>query len=77
MSRSLGVFLEYRLGGRAVSRFRGNGYAPGTVVIALFTRRRYDTLTAATALARGATLLTCKIKEFSRIDTLRLDNWYA
>jgi len=43
-------------------------------VIALFPRRPYDTLTAATALASGATFLTCKIKEFSGIDTLRLDN---
>lgn len=36
----------------------------------------YDTLIAGTALANGATLVTRNIKEFGRVDALRLENWF-
>lgn len=36
----------------------------------------YDVLIAGTAIAYGATLVTRNIKEFERINTLRLENWF-
>jgi tRNA(fMet)-specific endonuclease VapC len=36
----------------------------------------YDLLIAGTAMANGATLVTRNIKEFERINTLRLENWF-
>lgn len=36
----------------------------------------YDTLIAGTALANSATLVTRNLKEFGRIDALRLENWF-
>lgn len=36
----------------------------------------YDTLIAGTALAHGAILVSRNIREFERIDTLRVENWY-
>jgi tRNA(fMet)-specific endonuclease VapC len=35
-----------------------------------------DTLIAGTALAHGATLVTRNSKEFSRIQGLKLEDWY-
>ncbi len=37
----------------------------------------YDILIAATARAHGATLVTRKTKEFGRIDTLKIEDWYG
>lgn len=36
----------------------------------------YDILIAGTAVAHGATLVSRNIKEFRRIKTLRVENWY-
>lgn len=36
----------------------------------------YDILIAATALANQATLVTHNIKEFGRIEQLRIEDWY-
>jgi tRNA(fMet)-specific endonuclease VapC len=36
----------------------------------------YDVLIAATALANKATLVTHNTKEFSRIETLTIEDWY-
>ena len=36
----------------------------------------YDVLIAASALSRGATLVTHNIKEFARVDGLRLVDWF-
>ncbi|MDZ7754182.1 MAG: type II toxin-antitoxin system VapC family toxin [Gammaproteobacteria bacterium] len=36
----------------------------------------YDTLIAGTALAHGAILVSRNTREFARIDTLRLEDWY-
>jgi len=36
----------------------------------------YDTLIAGTALAHGAILVSRNIREFSRIETLRVEDWY-
>ncbi|GGD68569.1 type II toxin-antitoxin system tRNA(fMet)-specific endonuclease VapC [Lacimicrobium alkaliphilum] len=36
----------------------------------------YDILIAGTALAANSILVTNNTKEFSRVDNLRLDNWY-
>ena len=35
----------------------------------------YDTLIAGQALARGLTLVTSNVREFSRVDGLRWENW--
>jgi tRNA(fMet)-specific endonuclease VapC len=35
----------------------------------------YDYLMAAQALRRGATLVTANLREFGRVDALRLENW--
>ena len=37
----------------------------------------YDMLIAGQALARGLTLVTGNIREFERVDGLRLENWLA
>lgn len=37
----------------------------------------YDLIIAAHALSRGLTLVTNNVKEFSRVDGLRLENWAA
>lgn len=37
----------------------------------------YDTLIAGTALAHGATLVSRNTKEFRRVKTLRVENWYS
>lgn len=37
----------------------------------------YDVLIAATALAADATLITHNIKEFQRIDSLRIQDWFS
>jgi tRNA(fMet)-specific endonuclease VapC len=37
----------------------------------------YDVLIAATALAADATLITRNIKEFQRIDPLRIQDWFS
>ena len=36
----------------------------------------YDLLIAGTALAQNATLVTRNIREFNRIETLKMENWY-
>ena len=36
----------------------------------------YDTLIAGTTLAHGATLVSRNTREFRRIKTLRVENWY-
>ena len=36
----------------------------------------YDTLIAGTALAHGAILVSRNIREFTRIEQLRVENWY-
>jgi tRNA(fMet)-specific endonuclease VapC len=35
-----------------------------------------DTLIAATALANGATLVTHNVREFSRVEGLKIEDWY-
>jgi len=35
----------------------------------------YDTLIAGQALARGMTLVTANVREFSRVDGLKLEDW--
>jgi tRNA(fMet)-specific endonuclease VapC len=35
-----------------------------------------DVLIAGTALAHGATLVTRNLREFSRVEGLKLENWY-
>jgi tRNA(fMet)-specific endonuclease VapC len=34
-----------------------------------------DTLIAAQALRLGATIVTCNVREFSRIPGLKIENW--
>ena len=36
----------------------------------------YDVLIAATALQQNGVLVTCNTREFSRIETLKIENWY-
>jgi tRNA(fMet)-specific endonuclease VapC len=45
------------------------------LIWSLWESRAYDVLIAGQALNRGMTLVTRNIGEFSRVDSLTLENW--
>jgi tRNA(fMet)-specific endonuclease VapC len=57
---------EARIAGRTRAELEQKGTPIG----------RYDILIAATALARGATLVTHNTREFNRVAGLQLQDWY-
>lgn len=55
---------------KAAARIRGDLESRGLPI------GPYDVLIAATALARGAILVTHNTEEYSRVQGLRLEDWY-
>lgn len=81
-ARDLERLQEFLKGGVILHEFDdGDAWAAGEVRASLESEGRgigpFDTLIAGQALARGLTVVTANVKEFSRVPGLKWENWRA